>query len=197
MQAELRGLPAAQLGAVFRLKSGRNTTLYRSAGGGQELVDTELFLGPNPWVRTLGRVRIGGGGFWVSAKVLVAPANGDALRGAQLATYRVGRQDVEETFEEVKEGGREIISVTREESTPGLRRTGVSFGRLVGFVAGPDPGGRFGLTRYLRDPANPDNWTIAVGELKQFWVDADQLEPVEVPRVLSYAVESAPQIQTY
>jgi hypothetical protein len=173
MEAELRGFPDSAIGNIFCLKSGRNTPLYRSAGGSwisgdQRLIDTNLFLGPNPWVRTLGRRYAK----WASllsgsSMVLVAPANGDALRAAQLATYRVGRQDIDEALEEVKNGGREVVSESRG---PG--------GRLEGFVAGPDAAGRFGFTRYFRDREDPENWTAAVGELKQFWVDASELEPV-------------------
>jgi hypothetical protein len=200
MQAELRGLPPAEIGNIFRLKSGSSASLFRSASGGQELADTRLFLGPNPWVRLVGQERSGGVWRWFRYgqwrdRVLVAPANGDALRAAQLATYRVGKQDIDETLEEVKEGGREILSYTREWSTPELQRHGVSLGALQGFVAGPDPAGRFGMTRYARDPADPEDRTIAVGELKQFWVNARDLEPVEVLQVLNYAAlpsEAAP-----
>jgi hypothetical protein len=182
MQAELRGLSDAQIGQIYRLKSGPNTTLYRSAGesafrGDQVLVDSQRFMGPDPWVRTLGRYW-----FW-NQRVLVAPANGDALRAAQLATYWVGRQDIEETLEEVKDGNRPILSESRIDD------------RLEGFVAGPDPEGRFGRTRYVRDPKNPRNWTIAVGELKQFWVDVDELEQVHAVQALNYAAlpaEAAP-----
>jgi hypothetical protein len=179
MQAELRGLSDAELGKVYRLKSGPNTTLYRSAGdslfrGEQVLVDSQRFMGPDPWVRALGRVW-----FW-NRRVLVAPANGDALRAAQLATYWVGRQDIDEALEEVKDGNRPILSESRVD------------GRLEGFVAGPDPDGRFGQTRYTRDPKNPRNWTIAVGELKQFWVDVDELEPVGADKVKAYAATPAP-----
>jgi len=141
------------------------------------LVDANLFLGPDPWVRVLDRRFVQVSSFLrVTSKVLVAPANGDALGAAQLATYRVGRQDIDETLEEVKEGGREIVSESRG---PG--------GRLEGFVAGPDAEGRFGFTRYFRDREDPEDRTVAVGELKQFWVDASELQPLGFEQVRGYS----------
>jgi hypothetical protein len=186
MQAELRGLPPDELGNVFRLRAGASTPLYRSARGAQPILSDQVYLGPNPWVRTLGRRIEGGAWSWFryghgADRVLVAPANGDALRAAQVAAYRV-HKSIEDTLGEVKEGGRPILSESRPND------------RLEGFVAGADTETppRFGVTRYFREPNDPNNWTAAVGELRQFWVNADELEPVGGEQVKAYANPPGP-----
>jgi hypothetical protein len=184
MQAELSGLPPEKLGDVFRLRSGAATPIFRSARGGQPILSDQAYMGPNPWVRTLGRKIEGGAWSWFrygqgGDRVQVAPANGDALRAAQVAAYRIFKS-IDDTLTEVKEGGRPILSESRPND------------RLEGFVAGPDAEGRFGITRYYREPNEPNRWTAAIGELHQFWVDADQLEAVGADKVKAYAATPAP-----
>ena len=180
MRAELGQLPEESLGDIYRLKSGRSTQMFRAANG-QPILSASTFLGPNPWVRTLGRSV--GGGVWswfrrghYQARVLVAPANGDALQAAVNSVYRIFKS-IEDTLEEVREGGRPIQSELRDNN-----------GRLMGFIAGPDTASppRFGITRYERNPEDPENWTAAIGELKQFYVEGNELEPVGGEDVRSY-----------
>jgi hypothetical protein len=53
---------------------------------------------------------------------------------------------------------------------------------------------RFGVTRYYRHQQHPEIWTVAIGQLNQFWVDADQLIPVLREEVQAYirGSETAP-----
>jgi hypothetical protein len=180
---ELQGLRRQGAASqVARLRSRNNARLYRSAEGAQPILSAPLFLGPDPWVRPLGRRVEGGVWSWFRRghfhdRVLVAPANGDALRGAVNSAYSVN-WGIEDVLAEVRNAQRSILSESR------------SGGRLDAFVAGPDQRtpGRFGITQYQRNP-NPElrnSWTVAIGELKQFWVDSDELEPVPEREVASF-----------
>jgi Domain of unknown function (DUF4157) len=181
MRAELGSLPQAELGNIFRLKSGKNTALYRS-GNSQKILSSEKFLGDNPWVRTLGKTNEGGLWKWFRRghyqdRLLVAPANAETLHASMNAAYRVFKK-LEDVKTEVKDGGREI------------EHENFQNGELESFTALPDKETppRFGRTVYLRDP-NPDqkySWTAAIGELKSFYVDASELEPVGVGDVQKY-----------
>ena len=61
-------------------------------------------------------------------------------------------------------------------------------GPINSFVAGPEPEirSRFGATRYYRHQDPNIRWTIAIGELHEFWVEAKDLEPVSAADVQSY-----------
>lgn len=177
MREELRGLNENQRSNIFRLRSGSATNIFRSAHGGQSIRSSRQMFGPNPWVRLLGQ-RMRGGilsaimqGHY-SDRVLVAPANADASLSAQISVYQI-YQSIEDTLSEVEQGGRAIIS--RQPPT----------GRLQSFVAGPDsgPNARFGSTRYYRHPQQLNDRTVAMGELRRFWVDASDLEPVSASAV--------------
>jgi hypothetical protein len=105
-RAKLRNLPAAEQNNIFRLKQGSATPLFRSARGGQPILSDEQLLGDDPWVRPVGR-RVEGG-FWgwfrygaYRDRVLVEPANADALRGSVISVYAVTRE-IEEVYEEVR-----------------------------------------------------------------------------------------------
>lgn len=185
MRAQLSGLPEAEKRNIFRLKSGSETPLYRSASGGQPILSDEQLLGDDPWVRMLGREKEGGVGQWFfhgqwPDRVLVTPANADAQRAAQVSAYVV-KKTPSEVLEEVEAGGRPILS----RSPPD--------GDVDAFVAGPEPGNsRFGETRYYRHPNWPDpRWTAAIGELRQFWVNSRDLEQVGVSDVDRYAAGQA------
>lgn len=181
MRSRVRGLPAAEQRNIFRLRSSSATPLFRSARGGQPILSDQQLLGDNPWVHPVGRriegsawgwFRYAGGG---NDRVLVEPANADAARGVAVAVYAV-KEEIDDVLDEVREGGRPILQRTPAE------------GRLESFVAGPDPQGtRFGETRYYRHPEQPNNQTAAIGELKQFWVNGDDLEPVTEADVTAYA----------
>ncbi len=182
MRSELRQLPPAERGEIFRLRSGSKSQLFRSAEGMQPILSAQQFLGSDPWVRVLGR-RVSGGVFkWFfrghyQERVLVAPANGDAFRASVNSAYSV-KSSIEDVLAEVRASGRPILS----EPPPGER--------LESFVAGPDSASpqRFGITRYQRDP-NPElrnTKTVAIGELKQFYVNADELAPVDPQEVIKY-----------
>lgn len=186
-RSQLAGLDEGQRRNVFRLSRGSETPLYRSARGGQPIMSDRQLLGDDPWVRTLGRELEGGAWQWFRRgqwrdRVLVAPANADALRAAQVATYHI-KEEPEDVLKEVQKGNRPI-----------LRREPAD-GDVVSFVAGPEPGdSRFGETSYYRHPNWPNvRWTVAIGELRQFWVDERYLEPVGLEESEAYAKGAAPK----
>lgn len=185
MRAQLSALPEAERRHIFRLKNGSETPLFRSASGGQPILSDQQLLGDNPWVRALGRTQEGGLGNWFfhnqwPDRMLVAPANADAQRAAQVSAYVV-KKTPSEVLDEVREARRPILSRSPAE------------GEVESFVAGPEPGGaRFGETRYYRHPNWPEpSWTAAIGELRQFWVNSRDLEPVDVEEVNRYAAGRA------
>ncbi len=176
MRDQVRGLSAAQQGSVFRLKDRADTPIYRSAGGGQQILTAQQVFGPDPWVRTTGEQRDVGGWFSTDIRKLVVPANADAQRAALVSGYWV-KQPIEDTLDEVKAGGRPVLD--RQPAT----------GPVNSFVAGPEPAGRdrFGQTRYYRHPDPDIRWTVALGELHEFWVKAGDLESIPVADVQAYA----------
>ena len=167
MTAKLKLLPAADRANIKRLKHGSETALYRSSGGGfwtrtgpQRVMSAQQLLGPDPWVRPVGPHQQG--------KTLVTAANADAERSSLVSAYLI-LSDIEDVLDEVKGGGRTV-----EQRIPAE-----GGGDLVSFVAGPDANGiRFGETRYYRQPGNR-NATVAIGELRQFWVDDGDLEGLD------------------
>jgi hypothetical protein len=158
--ASLQALSVPATGAVFRLRGGAGTRIYRSRGGrinDQPIHNSRQEFGPDPWVRVVIQAATGD-------RVLVEPSNVDAQRAAMFSRYLV-RLPIQEAFDEVVQGGRPILF------------RGPAQGPLHRFVAGPDPAGRrFGTTRYDADPES--GYTLATGELKQFWVDRADLTPV-------------------
>jgi hypothetical protein len=180
-RTRVRELPPAEQRNIFRLRAGSATPLFRSARGGQPVMSDQQLLGDNPWVHPVGRRIEGGAWGWFryagggNDRVLVEPANADALRAAVVSVYAI-KSEIGDVLDEVRDGGRPIIQRQPPE------------GRLESFVAGPDPGGtRFGETRYYRMPEQPNNQTAAIGELKQFWVNGDDLERVAEIDVTAYA----------
>jgi len=175
MREQTAGLPATERANIYRLRSGAETRIYRSAGGRQPILTAQQIFGPDPWVRPAGARKDVGGWFRTDVRALVVPANADAQRASLVSGYWV-KQRIEDTYDEVRQGGREILERQPAE------------GPLNSFVAGPEPGAqsRFGQTRYYR-PADPDIiWTIAIGELRDFWVKADDLVPVPEEEVARY-----------
>lgn len=186
-RSRLAGLDEGQRRNIFRLRRGSETPLYRSARGGQPILSDRQLLGDDPWVRTLGPELEGGAWQWMRHAqwrnlVLVAPANADAWRAAQLASYMI-KETPDDVLEEVQKGHRPI-----------LRREPAE-GDVMSFVAGPEPGeSRFGETSYYRHPNWPDfRWTVAIGELRQFWVQARDLEPVGLAESQAYARGALPR----
>jgi hypothetical protein len=176
MREQTRSLSSPQRRNIFRLRRGAETPIYRSAGGGQPIITSQQIFGPDPWVRTTGRQEDVGGWFSTDIRKLVVPANADAQRASLISGYYV-KQSIEDTFDEVQEGGRPILDRQPAE------------GRINSFVAGPEPGrgSRFGQTRYYRH-SDPDfRWTIALGELHEFWVKASDMELVTNTEVENYA----------
>jgi hypothetical protein len=176
MREHTAALPATERANIYRLRIGAETPVYRSAGGGQRILTAQQIFGPDPWVRTIGARKDVGGWFTTDVRALVVPANTDAQRASLVSGYWV-KQRIEDTYDEVRKGGREILERQPAE------------GPLNSFVAGPEPGAqsRFGQTRYYR-PADPDViWTIAIGELREFWVKAGDLVPVPEEEVSRYA----------
>jgi hypothetical protein len=171
MRTQMGKLSPAEQENIFRLRKGSATDIYRAAGGGhrwknQPIVSAHQVLGPDPWVRPIGPRK--------NDKALVVAANADAERSSLVSVYIV-RQSLSDTMDEVIKGGRPIIEQIKDD------------GKLVNFVAGPEPGdSRFGDTAFHKWPGEED-WTVAEGELKQFWVEEDDLVPVLPPEVMVYA----------
>lgn len=178
MRARVGGWSEQERGNIFRLKAGAQTPVYRTARGGLIRSAAHLF-GTSPRVRVIDRAEGGAIGWFFqrrpySDRVKVVPANADAERSTLVSAYQIS-DDIESVLEEVQEGGREIIKRHPES------------GRLESFVAGPMPGSdRFGMTRYYRHQQQPNIWTVAIGQLNQFWVDADQIEPVDHEVIENY-----------
>ena len=159
---------------VYRIRSS-DVTIYRYAKGVREpwrlrhievpILTTQEFSGANMWVREVGDK---------GDRVHVEPANAEAEGLAQNAWYIVPKA-VGDVYDEVEGSGRTIKS--RQPAD----------GPLEGFIAAPLPP-ELGYTRYMKHP-NPDwrEFTIAIGELRQFWVDRDDLEPVSADQVAAYA----------
>jgi hypothetical protein len=187
MRTQLQGLPANQQSNIFRLKQGSETPVYRSARGHQPILSSKQFFGPDPWVRPMGKKLETS--WWQSFqhgqsedRLLVVPANGDAERSSLVSAYWV-HEPIEDVFDEVKDGGRPITDRQPEKGGP-----------LNSFVAGPEPGSdsRFGETRYYRHNDPDVRWTVSIGELRQFWVDATDLEPVTPSQVSTYVNQDSP-----
>jgi hypothetical protein len=159
---------------VYRIRSS-DVTIYRYAKGVREpwrvrhievpIITTPEFSGANMWVREVGDK---------GDRVHVEPANAEAEGLAQNAWYIVPKA-VGDVYDEVEDSGRTITS--RQPAD----------GPLEGFIAAPFPP-ELGYTRYVKHP-NPDwrEFTIAIGDLRQFWVDRDDLEPVSADQVAAYA----------
>jgi hypothetical protein len=176
MREQMRSLSAAERANIYRLKNGAETPVYRSAGGGQPIKTAQQVFGTDPWVRTVGRREDVGGWFSTDMRALVVPANADAQRSALVAGYWV-KQPIEDTYDEVRDGGRPILD--RQPAS----------GPINSFVAGPEPGdrSRFGSTRYYRHTDPNIRWTVALGELREFWVKVENLEAVPATEVSTYA----------
>jgi hypothetical protein len=159
---------------VYRIRSS-DVTIYRYSEGVREpwrlrhievpIITTQEFSGANMWVREVGDK---------GDRVHVEPANAEAEGFAQNAWYIVPKT-VGDVYDEVAGSGRTIKS--RQPAD----------GPLEGFIAAPLPP-ELGYTRYMKHP-NPDwqEFTIAIGELRQFWIDRDDLEPVSADQVAAYA----------
>jgi hypothetical protein len=177
---QFAALGTDQRGRTFRLRRGAETPLYRAAHRGdrleQRILDSQLLLGPDPWVRLLGPELDVGGWFSTDIRVFVTPANADAERVALASSYWFGG-DIYDAFEEVTTAGRPILSREPRE------------GRIINsFVAGPLPGSRrFGNTRYYQHPDPSVGRTAAIGELNEFWVARDDLVPIPTAEVEGYA----------
>ena len=159
---------------VYRIRSS-DVSIYRYATGVREpwrlrhievpIITTPEFSGANMWVREVGDK---------GDRVHVEPANAEAEGLAQNAWYIVPKS-VGDVYDEVERSSRTIES--RQPAD----------GPLEGFIAAPLPP-ELGYTRYIKHP-NPDwrEFTIAIGELRQFWVDRDDLEPVSADQAAAYA----------
>jgi len=169
---KVKKLSAEEKGKIYRLKKGSNTPLYRSARGNQPIRSDTIFLGPDPWVRFTDTKN--SGGIFGDDRVLVMPANGDASRASKVTAYEINIS-IEKAKQEAEDGGRRV-SESVDKSTD----------RLNGFVAEPDKDMRFGYTRYYRHPNFPNSSTVAIGELKKFWVNVDDTEKVPESEIDKY-----------
>jgi hypothetical protein len=163
MRARLAAMPASARREVYRLKQGSETRLYRLAKtgwmhGDEPILSASSQLGPNPWVRVLERKH---------GRARVEAVNADARRSALVSAYQIDKP-IDDVLKEVTAGGRPITD--RQDS----------HGDLESFVAGPMPGdSRFGVTRYYRHQQEPRIWSVAIGQLNEFWVDEDNIELVD------------------
>jgi hypothetical protein len=187
MRQQAGALNADRRHQVFRLRHGADTPIYRAAHKEtplhlieQQILNSQLLFGPDPWVRVVGPdtdVGLIGKQF----RVRVTPANADAERVSLASSYWVGG-DIYDAFEEVTKHGRPILD--RQPAD----------GRIIdSFLAGPMPGNtRFGNTRYYRHPDGAVGRTAAIGELYEFWVERDDLEPIPTAEVERYATAIPP-----
>jgi hypothetical protein len=171
LKAELAAMSATdRAGKIFRLNASAN--IYRSEQGQQIIRNSAEHIGPSPWVREISRRSSNALQYlWTGyrgMRVLVAPVNADAHRAAAFAQYVIYKP-IDDVWEEVKKAGRAVNPA----SLPGEP--------LNSFSAAPGKGEvtEFGFTSYIRDPYNPGQWTIATGELKSFWVNAEDLTPMD------------------
>ena len=176
LRERLAATPESQRkGRIFRIKPGAN--LFRSRGGRfnqQPLYGAGDRLGPNALVREIRRTD-----FWVATdRMFVEPVNTDAYRAVALAAYKIN-QSIEDIWEEAKDGGREV--------TP-AKKPRFGDGPLNRFTAGPETTGdeRFGFTSYSRNPESPGNRTVAMGEIRKFWVSVKDVTRVKEEDVADY-----------
>jgi hypothetical protein len=159
-----------RLGRILRLNPG--ATLLRSKGEGlfntQPLIGAGDRIGANAWVRVIRRS---------GSKLFVEPVNADAHQAVALAAYVIN-DDLEDVWEECKEGGRDVYPA---------KLPSFGDGPLLGFQAGPETTGdqRFGWTRYQKKPDNVA-WTLAFGELYKFWVAEGDTTVVTEEEVEAY-----------
>jgi hypothetical protein len=163
MRGKLAALPTDARKQVHRLKKGSETRVYRLADkgwlhGSEPILSASSMLGPDPWVRILDHK---------AGRARVEAVNADARRSALISAYQIDKE-IDDVLKEVTKGGRSVTS--RQER----------YGSLESFVAGPMPGDtRFGVTRYYRHQQEPKIWTVAIGQLNEFWVDEDDLVLVD------------------
>jgi hypothetical protein len=136
-------------------------------------------LGSNAWVREVGPDAKHKSN---SDRLHVEPANAEAAAVGQGALYIV-HKSIGEVYDEVTAQGRTITSRVPPDGT------------LQAFTAAPFPP-ELGATYYERHP-HPDAqnmYTVASGELLQFWVDRDDVEAVAPQDAEAYAkgVPTAP-----
>jgi len=184
MRRTVANLSDADRSNIFRIRNPATTLVYRYARGSSIGSSSSLF-GPNPWVR-----RVGGAewSFWQTrgARALVVPANADAQRSALVSAYQINKP-IQDVLKEVRENNRPVTDIAP---------AGAEGVDIRGFVAGPRPPD-LGVTRYYRHPQYPDIWTVAIGQLDQFWIDPDDLEPVPQSEVQNYIQGSiqAPELR--
>jgi Domain of unknown function (DUF4157) len=173
----LRGVDArmraerAKGGDVFKLRSS-DVPIYRYSSG-ISIRTSPYFLGSSSWVRPTGVTYRSF--FGVTDRVQVEPANAEAAQAALNAWYLV-KDNIDDVYSEVTKAGRTVTS--REPRDPRER--------LISFTADPLPP-ELGATRYVRHYQLPNSRTIAIGELRQFWVNRADLEPVAAGDVAAYA----------
>jgi len=172
LRTELAALPVEQRSGGLIVRIPRTATIFRSAQGNTPVIlNSAENFGSNPLVRIVDR-REGDARTWFlhgfyNDRLRVVPVNADAYRAASYARYRV-RGSLEEVWRRVSASSRSVTPST------------IPSGRFESFEAGPDTGSsaRFGRTIYTKDPRVSASWTVAVGELRSFWVSAADVTPV-------------------
>ncbi len=176
MRARLAALPTEARRQVHRLKHGSETRVYRLAESGwvhgsEPILSASSILGPDPWVRVLAHK---------AGRARVEAVNADARRSALVSAYQIDKE-IDDVLKEVTGGGRPVTSKQER------------YGSLESFVAGPKPGDtRFGVTRYYRHQQQPHIWTVAIGQLNEFWVDDDDLQLVDEATVTASLTAGSP-----
>lgn len=173
-------LPNIERLKTCRLALGSATPLYRDVNGRQPVFNSTETLGSDPNVLVQGPGEVNTTSFveWFffgqgESRVLVRPANADAMKAALYAKYPIGLS-IEEAKEEIERSDRPLIDENEE------------YGRLITFAAGPGVDGRFGITNYMRNPSNLAYGTIANGELFHFWVNKADLITMPILQLRFY-----------
>lgn len=149
-----------------RVREKRTLTSFNSP-----VLTAPEFLGSGAWAREVVNPQHPSN----ATRLHVEPANAEAAAVAQAALYIV-HKSIDSVYEEIQGQGRAITSRQPPE------------GQLQRFTAGAFPP-ELGPTTYERHP-DPDAsrmYTIASGQLLQFWVDRDDLEPVTEHDATTYA----------
>ncbi|WP_344095843.1 DUF4157 domain-containing protein, partial [Streptomyces stramineus] len=175
---QMRKQAAEKGGNIFRLRS-KDVTIYRYSGKVPVVRSGEMF-DANSWVREVGpsyRSRL-----WGYDRVKVEPANAAAAQAARNAVYQL-QEDIDTVYREVVAANRRVLQREPE------KKESERVERFVAdeFTPSDEKSTPLGITRYMRDPKNPEMFTVALGELRQFWVERSDLEPVSAEAVAAYA----------
>jgi hypothetical protein len=166
------GLHRVKPGATIHRYGDRVRAPWTLTSFNSPVLTAPEMMGANAWVREVGADAAYPSR---SGRLHVEAANAEAAAVAQNALYIV-HKSIGDVYDEVKGQGRAITSRQPSE------------GSVEAFSAGAFPP-ELGPTLYVRHPY-PDAarmYTVASGELLQFWVDRDDVETVTEEEAAAYA----------